>query len=81
MIHHKREAYNILQLLSEFGGLHRSIFGALGILGFFINTRLFIGKLIREMYFIKIREEKAHDGIDELEYHKLNNLTSYTKNL
>jgi hypothetical protein len=50
---HTRHPYNILMLMSEFGGFFRSIFDSLNVLGYFFNQRMFIGKVLWEEYFIK----------------------------
>ena len=44
----------MLQFLSDFGGLYQAIIRSLSVIGFFLNARLFIGKIINEMYFVKI---------------------------
>ena len=44
------------------GGLYRAIIGILSVIGLFLNSRLFIGKIINEMYFVRMtaEDEKNH---------------------
>ena len=53
---HRKEAFNMLDLLSKFGGLYGSIFQFLGLLGGFYNSRLLVGDLIKKLYFVKLRD-------------------------
>ena len=45
--------------MSEFGGFFRLIFDMLKGVGFFINTRMFVGKMLWEMYFMKLGKKHA----------------------
>jgi len=43
---HQRISYNILNLLSEVGGLVSSVFRTLRVIGEFINKKLYIAYLV-----------------------------------
>ena len=51
MIKHTRIVYNILDLLSKFGGLAGIIFKIFAVLGRKFNEKLLFSKFIRSLYF------------------------------
>ena len=51
---HYREAQNILNILSDFGGIFAISIRFLSLIGVFINQRLFIARMIRNIYFVKL---------------------------
>ena len=51
MVKHTRVVYNILDLLSKFGGLAGIIFKVFAVLGRNFNERLLFSKFIRSLYF------------------------------
>ena len=55
---HDREAYNVLNLLSEFGGLFTLVTKFFGIIGFFINTRVHSASMLSELYYLKLSSKK-----------------------
>ena len=44
--------------MAQFGGMFSTVFSLISIFGYFMNNKLFIGKLISEMYLFKIKECK-----------------------
>jgi hypothetical protein len=50
---HTRNCYNIIDLLSDFGGMSPIILFVFQFLATAINQRLIIAKFIRSIYFIK----------------------------
>ena len=77
---HTRHPYNILMLMSEFGGFFRSIFDSLNVLGYFFNQRMFIGKVLWEEYFIKNyhRNKKSKHKKDAKSAHGCITVTDFT---
>ena len=54
---HSRFVNNIVQVISAFGGIKATLLNVFAVIGIFINQKLFMGKLIRHLYFIKLREQ------------------------
>jgi len=54
---HKREVYGIIAFIEDFGGLFAIFFDFLIIFGGMINQKLFMGKLIKDSYFIKLKDK------------------------
>ena len=46
MQYHHKKLFDILDLMSKFGGLYGSLFTFLGVIGGFYNSRMFIGELV-----------------------------------
>jgi len=57
LIFHRRIAYNILDLLSEFGGLVGIIFSIIGSIGTNMNYNFIVGKFIKEFYYYNDKGE------------------------
>jgi len=55
---HERTVYNIMGLLAEFGGLFSAVSKIFAILGLFVNYRVHTAKMINEMYFLKLSNNK-----------------------
>lgn len=58
MHEHYRLVYDILALLSEFGGISASFLKMSLTLGFFLNSRVHIENLINENYLLKLSDKK-----------------------
>ena len=71
MVKHTRQVYNILDLLSKFGGLAGIIFKVFAVLGRNFNERLLFSKFIRSLYFKKNQNHKESKNKIELCHFKL----------
>ena len=58
MQEHHRKVYNVLRLLSEFGGLFTVISNFFAIIGVFINSRVHSANILSEMYYLKLSKKK-----------------------
>jgi len=58
MMAHERNVYNIMGLLAEFGGLFSAVSKIFAVLGLFVNYRVHTSKMINEMYFLKLSNNK-----------------------
>ena len=56
-IEHHRNVMNILDAVSQLGGLLSTVFGVFGGVGFFVNTRFFMGYIIKRIFGINHRDE------------------------
>ena len=71
VVFYERKVYNILDLISDFGGLYAaivlSVFRRIGLL---VNKHVVVGKLVRSLYFIQDEEKKVKtiklNGFDKL---------------
>ena len=48
-----RSAQNIVDVLAKFGGLLALILKGFGAVGFFLNSKFLMGKIIRTLYLVK----------------------------
>ena len=55
--------YDIIRMLSEFGGLAVSVTRFVGLFFVFTNEKLFLGKLISEMYMVKLGFSQVNDKV------------------
>ena len=61
-IEHVRLLRTITNVLSEYGGLSSIIFNLLGMIGVYINDRLFMGHIVSILYSAKIQRFCSHHG-------------------
>ena len=55
-IEHHRNVMNILDATSQLGGLLSTVVGVFGGIGFFLNTRFFMGYLIKTIFGVNHRD-------------------------
>ena len=59
MYHHSRYAFNVLNMLSSFGGILSAILNTFAVIGVFCNSQLFYANLIGHLYFVKLDSNKT----------------------
>ena len=57
-MYHNRNMYNIIDMLSELGGLLGASFSVLQVILQYINLQFIMGKFIRNIYFLEMPEKK-----------------------
>jgi|TARA_B110000285_G_C15107873_1_gene609142 hypothetical protein len=60
---HRRQVYNIIDILSEIGGLGTSLVSFVGVFGTAVNSYMFAIHIVYLLYFVKSDED---DDADEL---------------
>ena len=64
-VEHARKVYNIIDILSEIGGLGTSLVSFVGIFGTMYNTLKFANHIVYLLYFVN---DDDQDADDELEF-------------
>jgi hypothetical protein len=58
MYEHSREAFNLLALLAEFGGLFAVVSKLFAVIGQLINERVHASGMLNEMYYLKLSDKQ-----------------------
>ena len=58
---HTRKLYNILNLLTEIGGIQATMFAFIKMIGTYFNTQIFMSKMMSEMQYAKLAPKDKQD--------------------
>lgn len=58
---HSRKVYNILNLLTELGGIQGSLFAFMSMIATYMNTQMYISKMMFETQYVTLHEEEKND--------------------
>ena len=62
-IEHSRKVYNIIDILSEIGGLGTSLVSFVGVFGTMYNSYMFAIHIVYLLYFVKSDVDKDEEDI------------------
>ena len=64
---HTRKLYNILNLLTEIGGIQATMFAFIKMIGTYFNTQIFMSKMMSEMQYAKLgpkeKRSRTHETV------------------
>ncbi len=55
---HTRKVYNVIDLLSEVGGIYAIAYAFIGFIGRWVNIQLYMSTMIEELQFIKLNKKQ-----------------------